>query len=249
MVERRWTEIAGFRIHSLHAGSPGAPGVVLLHGLSGSHRWWLRTIPALVERYRVHVPELVGFGASRRPPRQPDMPEMARVIVGWLDALELRRPHLVGHSMGGQVSIHVAAEHPERLDRLVLVSASGVPRTRSLGELRRLAREVAMPRTWVRPRFASTIVLDALRAGPRALARATGFILGDDVRPLLPRIRNRTLLVWGALDPLTPLAQGEAMARAIPDARLQVFPAAAHIPMVEWPEAFNRTLLAFLAEP
>ncbi len=248
-MEQRWTEVGDFRIHSLHAGSPGAPGVVLLHGLSGSHRWWLKTIPALTERYRVHVPELVGFGASRRPPRQPDMPEMAGVIRGWLDALQLRRPHLVGHSMGGQVSIHVAAEHPERLDRLVLVSASGIPRSRSLREVRRLALEVAMPRRWVRPRFAGTIVLDALRAGPRALASATRFLLADDVRPLLPRIRNRALLVWGALDPLTPLAQGEAMARAIPGARLDVLPAAAHIPMVEWPEAFNHTLLAFLAEP
>ncbi len=248
-MEQRWTQIGGFRIHSLHAGSPGAPGVVLLHGLSGSHRWWLKTMPALAERYRVHVPELVGFGASRRPPRQPDIREMAEVLLAWLDALQLRRPHLVGHSMGGQVSIHLAAEHPERLDRLVLVSASGIPRAHSLREVRRLALEVAMPRTWVRPRFASTIVLDALRAGPRALALATRFILGDDVRPLLPRIRSRTLLVWGALDPLTPLAQGQAMARAIPGARLRVFRAAAHIPMVEWPEAFNRALLAFLAAP
>ncbi len=248
-MERRWTEVGGFRIHSLHAGSVGAPGVVLLHGLSGSHRWWLKTIPALAERYRVHVPELVGFGASRRPPRQPDIPELAGVIVGWLEMLQLRRPHLVGHSMGGQVSIHLAAAHADRIDRLVLVSASGIPRSRTLRELRRLAREVAMPRTWVRPRFASTIVLDALRAGPRALALATRFILDDDVRPLLARIRSRTLLLWGALDPLTPLAQGEEMARAIPEARLHVFPAAAHIPMVEWPEAFNRTLLAFLAEP
>ncbi len=248
-MEQRWTEVGDFRIHSRHAGSTGAPGVVLLHGLSGSHRWWLKTIPALAERYRVHVPELVGFGASRRPPRQPDIPEMAGVILGWLDALELERPHLVGHSMGGQVSIHLAAGHPERVDRLVLVSASGIPRARTLRELRRFMSELALPRTWVRPRFASTIVLDALRAGPRALARATASILGDDVRPLLPRIRSRTLLVWGALDPLTPPAQGEEMARGIPGARLRVFPAAAHIPMVEWPEVFNHTLLSFLAAP
>jgi len=248
-VEQRWTQVGGFRVHSLHAGASGAPGVVLLHGLSGSHRWWLKTIPALVDRFRVHVPELVGFGASRRAPHQPDIPEMAEVVLAWLSALGLERPHLVGHSMGGQVSLHMAAAQPDRFERLVLVSASGIPRARTVRELQRFVRELTTPRTWVRPRFAGTIVLDALRAGPRALTQAAQYILRDDVRPLLPRIRNPTLLLWGALDPLTPLAQGEAMARAIPDARLQVFPAAAHIPMVEWPDAFNRALLAFLVEP
>lgn len=246
-MERRWTEVAGFRVHSLHAGESGGPSVVLLHGLSGSHRWWLRTIPALAQGFRVHVPELVGFGGSRRAGRQPDMQEMARVIVAWLDVLGIERPHLVGHSMGGQVSIHVAAAHAERIDRLVLVDAAGIPRPLTLPGLRRFVRELVAPRAWVRPRFASTIALDALRAGPKALAQATRHILADDVRPLLPLIRNRTLLIWGALDPLTPLAQGQEMARAIPGAQLVVLPAAAHIPMVEWPEAFNRNLLEFLA--
>ncbi len=234
-------------MHSLHAGASGGPSVVLLHGLSGSHRWWLKTIPALAGHFRVHVPELVGFGGSRRASRQPDMAEMAGVVLAWLDSLGIVRPHLVGHSMGGQVSVHLAAAHPERISRLVLVDAAGIPRPMTLPGLRRFVLELVAPRTWVRPRFAGTIALDALRAGPRALARATRHILADDVRPLLPLIRNPTLLIWGALDPLTPLPQGEEMAQAIPGARLVVLPAAAHIPMVEWPEAFNRTLLEFLA--
>lgn len=246
-VERRWTEVAGFRVHSLHAGPSGGPSVVLLHGLSGSHRWWLKTMPALAQGFRVHVPELVGFGGSRRAARQPGLEEMARVIVAWLDMLGIERPHLVGHSMGGQVSIHLAAAQPERIDRLVLVAAAGIPRRLTLPGVRRFVRELVAPRAWVRPRFASTIALDALRAGPKALLQTTRHILADDVRPLLPLIRNATLLIWGALDPLTPLANGEEMARAIPGARLVVLRAAAHIPMVEWPEAFNRTLLGFLA--
>ena len=64
-IERTRTRLDGFRLHALHTGE-GDP-VVLLHGLSGSHRWWRYTVPALRERHRVHLPEMVGFGGSREP--------------------------------------------------------------------------------------------------------------------------------------------------------------------------------------
>lgn len=263
-MERRRTAAAGFLVHSVHAGS-GAP-VVLLHGLSGSHRWWLKTVPALAPHFRVHVPELVGFGDSRLRPRStalglglgpgrarrlylPDIPEMAQVVRAWLQTQGLERVHLVGHSMGGQVSIHLAASHPELIDSLVLVSASGIPRPLEVREATRFVTELASPRAWTSTRFARTIVLDAVRAGPRALARAVRHILLDDVRALLPRIPHRTLLLWGARDALTPLPQGQEMASAIPDSRLVVLGGAGHIPMVEAPAEFNAALLRFLAAP
>ncbi len=246
-MEHRRTRVGSFVIHSVHAGS--GPPVVLLHGLSGSHSWWLKTIPALSATFQVHVPELVGFGASRKQLRQPDIPEMAQLVGEWMAAQGLARAHLVGHSMGGQVSIHLAASSPASIERLVLVSASGIPRPRSVRELGRFVTELARPRAWTRPRFARTLVVDALRAGPRVLALSARYILGDDVRPLLPAIPHRTLVLWGALDALTPRAHGVEMAAALPDARLLVLPRAAHIPMVECPVEFNEALLDFLAEP
>lgn len=247
-MEWRRTTVAGFRVYSVHAGA--GPAVTLLHGLSGSHRWWLNTIPALATTFSVNVPELIGFGGSRHPARQPGIAEMADVLRLWLDAVGIPKTHLVGHSMGGQVSIHLAVREPARVRRLVLVSAAGVPRPLTVRELRRFVTEVAAPRAWVRPRrFAGTIVLDAVRAGPRALVTATRDILLDDVRPLLPHISQPTRLLWGAVDPLTPLEQGREMAAAIPGSRLIVFPHAAHIPMVECPDAFNAELHAFLGSP
>jgi len=244
---QRDTEVAGYRFHSVHAGE-GAP-VVLLHGLAGSHRWWRYTLPALASDFRLHVPELVGFGGSRGAPvPRGGIPEMMELLVKWLDALEIDRPHLVGHSMGGQISIHLAAKHPERISRLVLVSAAGVPRRRSPAELVRFFIEVAPPRSWGRPEFLPTMVRDALRAGPRTLLRTTAHILADDVRPLLSRIRSPTLLVWGRLDPLTPLSHAWVMADAIPDARLRVIPDAAHNPMVDRPREFNVLVWSFLRE-
>lgn len=246
MPRRRYTQVDGNRVHSVHAGS--GPAVVLLHGLAGSSRWWRYTVPALAGDFGVHVPELVGFGGSRPAGTVPGIAGMAELVVRWLDAIGIERPHLVGHSMGGQISIHVAAKWPDRVARLVLVSAAGIPRRRALPEVARFLAELVPPRSWGRPSFLPTIARDALRAGPFTLLRSGYHILADDVRPLLPRIRTPTLVVWGRRDPLTPIAHAWVMADAIPGARLEVIPDAAHNPMADRPRRFNVALRGFLLD-
>lgn len=243
MSERRFTRVGEHRIHSLHAGA--GPPVVLLHGLCGSSRWWRYTLPALTPHFSVHVPELVGFGRTISAGPQPSIPDMAGILVEWLEIMEVDTPGLVGHSMGGQIAIHMAAGESDPR-RLVLVAPAGIPRPRTPTELARLLSEVVPPRRWGAPAFLPTIAADVLRTGPRLVMRAARRLLDDDVRPLLSTIRAPTLLLWGDLDPLVPVAQGEEMARAIPDARLVVLEGAAHVPMADRPEAFNRHLLGFL---
>lgn len=243
LPELRQTRVGEFRIHSEHTGS--GPPVVLLHGLSGSRRWWRYTAPALARRFRVHVPELVGFGGSRGAARQPNVREMAAVVAEWLGLVADGPLQLVGHSMGGQIALHLAVE--QRMpERLVLVGASGLPRPLTLSEGARLVAGALPPRRWGSPTFMPTVAVDALRAGPLALLRATRYLLSDDVRPLLPRVSCPTLLIWGELDPLIPLSHGQAMARAIPDSRLVVLADAAHNAMADRPAEFNRLLLDFL---
>lgn len=241
--EMRQTRIGEFRIQSEHTGS--GRDVVLLHGLSGSCRWWRFTTPALTRRYAVHIPELVGFGGSRRPGRQPNVPELADVMGEWLRVMRLEDIALVGHSMGGQIAVHIAAEH-HMPERLVLVSASGLPREWTLRDAGRFVARALPPRSWGAPTFVPTIAVDALRAGPRALLLATRHLLSDDVTDLLPRLKCPTLLVWGELDPLVPLEHGRAMFEAIGDARFVVLRDAAHNPMADRPAEFNRVLLEFL---
>lgn len=243
--ESSFERVGGFRMHAVHAGA--GPSIVLLHGLSGSHRWWRYTLPALARSYRVHAPELIGFGASRPAVRAPDIPELAGILIDWMDAHDVGRTHLVGHSMGGQISIHIAANRPTRVARLVLVDAAGIPRRFRLFDAARFLIDSVPPRAWGRPTFLPTIVRDAVRAGPRRLLRTISHLLADDVRPLLPRIRSTTLIVWGEHDPLVPVDHGRRMARAIADARLVVIDGAAHNPMADKPGAFNRAMLSFLA--
>lgn len=240
------TPVGAYRIHSVEFGTRGDP-LVLVHGLSGSSRWWHRNIAGLAAAYRVMVPDLIGFGRTRRPRiRLPTPRVVAGVLAEWMNARGIERAHLVGHSMGGQLSIHLAARCPERVDRLVLVDAAGVPRPLSLGELVRFAAEAVPLWRWGDPRFLPVIARDALSAGPWTLLQGIAHVLGDDVRPLLPQIQAPTLIVWGERDGLVPLTSAWEMRRNIPDAQLAVLRGASHNPMVDRPADFNRLLMRFL---
>jgi pimeloyl-ACP methyl ester carboxylesterase len=240
------TSVGGFTVHSVEYGS-GDECIVLIHGLSGSSRWWARNAPELADGYRVVIPDLVGFGRSARPTlRLPGIPAAADLLVDWMGARRLRRAHVIGHSMGGQVAIHLAAEHPERVKRLVLADAAGIPRAITARALARLAAEASPLWRWGDPRFLPVIARDALIAGPLTLVRSLTQIMRDDVRPLLPRIEAPTLIVWGEYDSLVPLSHAGEMREAIPDARMAVLRAASHNPMVDRPADFNRLVLRFL---
>src|SRR5947209_1716003 len=75
--------------------------IILVHGLSGSSRWWVRNIPALAEHYRLYLIDLPGFGTMRRYRGRLALDEIASGIVLWMEAVGIKQAHLVGHSMGG----------------------------------------------------------------------------------------------------------------------------------------------------
>jgi pimeloyl-ACP methyl ester carboxylesterase len=239
------TDLGAYRVHWVEAGA-GDECVVLLHGLSGSSRWWQRNLAALAATRRVLVPDVIGFGRSRAPGRLPDVPTLARVVADWIDAAAGGAVHLVGHSMGGHLALHIAAARPQLMRRLVLVDAVGIPRRVTPRDLLRLAYEAAPPHRWGDPRFLPVIWGDALVAGPFNVLRGLYHILRDDVRPLLPSIQAPTLVMWGARDGLVPLEHGRRLRAGIANARLLVIPRAYHNPMVDQPDEFNAAVVRFL---
>ena len=218
--------------------------VVLVHGLSGSTRWWARNVPDLAKHYRVYLVNLPGFGTLRRPGPRFVLAEATSWLLAWMEAVGLERAHLVGHSMGGYLSLKLAARRPEAVRKLVLVDPAGMPSGRTmlghLGPLLLAAR-------YGRPTFLPILVRDALCAGPFTLLRATRDLLAEDVREDLRRVGAPTLLVWGKQDPLIPPSIGEAMRAEIPDSQLLVIEGAGHNPMFDRPGDFNRAILRFLA--
>ena len=239
------TSLPPHEIHAVEYGS-GAETLVLLHGLSGSSRWWSRNAPVLAESYRVMIPVLIGFGQSQAGARLPSPGDTADLIARWLTQLEVESAHLVGHSMGGQIAVHFAVRHAARLRRLVLVDPAGLPRPRTASSAARFAMEIAGLWRWGDPRFLPTIVGDAWAAGPRTLLRAIRHILADDITPLLPLVQAPTLVIWGERDSWVPLADAAEFRAKLPNSRLAVLRGASHNPMVDRPGDFNRLVLHFL---
>ncbi|HEX2121598.1 MAG TPA: alpha/beta fold hydrolase, partial [Thermoanaerobaculia bacterium] len=225
------------------SGSP----VVLLHGLSGSSRWWSRNIEALAAGHLVAAADLVGFGRNVRftglPQILPPFAEVSSLLARWIATFG-EPVHVIGHSMGGQIAIRLAAEHPELVRSLILVNAAGIPfRFEPLAHVRPLPRP-----PYGGASIARVLVPDFLRAGPTSVAVATTRVVLSDMRTRMQALRLPVLLVWGANDPIVPVHYGEAMQREIEGARLVVIPRAAHVAMWDAPEEFNRIATEFLGE-
>lgn len=219
------------------------PTLLLVHGLSGSGRWWKHNLPALSAHFTCHIVELVGYGANRalRPLRL----EAAAEAIALFIATETPTgcAHVIGHSMGGQISSYVASQYPERVDKLVLVAASGLLRSNVV----RMALQLPVAGHYAPLDFLPTLVGDALRAGPVNLLLSTLDILGNDTTEILKRITAPTLLVFGDRDNLIPSAMGEAMNRLIPTSRLEIIEGAGHVLMWDHPRTFNHLVLDFLS--
>ena len=242
VVDLRDAVVRGRRVPFRVAGA-GSP-IVLVHGLAGSTRWWSRNLAALAAHHRVYLVDLPGFGALRRHRERFVLGEAACWLRDWLAAVKIGPVDLVGHSMGGAIAAEFAASHPDAVRRLVLVAPAGLPLGRSLPA--RLPGLAAFLRHTT-PRFLPILALDALRADPGTLWRATRDVISRDVRSHLGAIAAPTLLVWGEHDTLVPTRLAPSFRDAIPGARLLILPGAGHVPMFDRPADFNRAILAFLA--
>jgi pimeloyl-ACP methyl ester carboxylesterase len=242
-ITRREIQVGQQTVYYQVAGE-GEP-VVLIHGLSASSRWWVRNIPALAQHYRVYLLDLPGFGIMRRFRRRFVLDELASGIVALMDALGIQQAHLFGHSMGGYICLRIAAQHPERIQRLVLVSPAGIPHVRSVYGY---TIPLLVAFRYFKLSFFSILISDALRAGPLTILRAAQDLLTRDIRDCLKEVTVPTLLVWGEHDSLVPPVFGTILQQEINGARLLVLKKAGHVSMFDQAEQFNAAVLGFLEE-
>lgn len=235
-METRKATIAGAAARWRVVGD--GPPVVLVHGLSGSGRWWDAVLPALATRYTCHVIDVPRFRSALHPK------DTAEWLAEWTEAAGLQRVRLVGHSLGGAAGAQLAARRPDLVEALVLVSAAGMPSGRRLlGHILPLASSVAAS-----PGVIRRLGTDAARAGPASLIRGCLYAARADVREQAATVIAPTMLIWGDRDDLVPHRLAADWQRAIPSSRLVTLHGAGHVPMIERPGAFARTVLEFLEQ-
>ena len=224
-----------------HVAGDGPP-LILLHGLAASWAWWRRNIPALAASYRVTAVDLPGFGGTH-PDARFVLDEAPGQVVDLMADVGIDRAHVIGHSMGGVVAGGIAADHPERVDRLVLVDAGFIALDPSWRH--RISGSIAtLP--WSSWSMAPNLVRDVWRSGLIRMAGATKEVLGNDWQAKLPSIQAPTLVVWGEHDGICAPIIGRQISASIPGAMLVVIPGAGHNPMWERHAAFDEAVLAFL---
>ncbi|HXH11017.1 MAG TPA: alpha/beta hydrolase [Alphaproteobacteria bacterium] len=239
--EQRYVRIGSATIYAEISGA-GNP-LILIHGLGGSTRWWARNVPALARFWRVHVVDLLGFGRSRG--QRFVLHKAAELLVHWMDALGLSRASVVGHSMGGLIGAHLAAQSPDRIERLVLVDAAALPLERlSPRDAWRMMRGLQhLPLTLL-----PVLCADALRAGPRTVLNALRELLRTDISADLARVEAPTLIVWGEHDATLPVAVGRRLQACLRQATFLVIKDAGHCPMWQCPDVFNDAVIQFLKQ-
>lgn len=254
------TTIAGSEIGYDVRGE--GPALLCVHAFPFDRRMWQDTQARLADRYRVVTLDLPGFGES--PAREGLTIEgMAEIAAGLLDHLGLPMAALAGVSMGGYVALAFAERFPHRLAALVLcdtrASADSPEALKARDDGIRKVRDdgTAEFLDGIPFRLLSARADDALRRRVRGLAeqRADGIVAAlqamrdrPDRTAVLARLRCPTLVVVGADDTVTPPAEVQAMARAIPGARFVELAGAGHLANLEAPDAFHRALAEFLDE-
>jgi 3-oxoadipate enol-lactonase len=239
--------------------------VVLIHGYPFNRTLWNEQVAALSSSYRVIAPDLRGFGESDSSPGPATMNRMAQDVAQLMDHLEITRAVIGGLSMGGYVALAFYKQFPSRARALILADTRAQADTDEAKQARAQQAEKALsegmagiadamlpklltPETVSkRPEIVKRVRDMMLKTKPEGAAAALlGMAERDDQTELLPRITSKTLIIVGAEDALTPVADSEKMHRAIAGSRLVVLESAGHVSNLERTGEFNEALIDFL---
>lgn len=270
-LQDQYVQVGKIRTRFWCLGDKGT-SVLLLHGFGGSVENWIRNIHALAEQHRVYALDLVGSGRSDKPAAPYSLPFFAHFVYDFLDTQALDRPSLVGNSMGGGVTL----QHPDRVEKLVLVSSAGLGR-----ELNPFVRLMTLPllgewatrpsrkgavrvvnSVFYNPALATEQMIDRkfeLSALPGAqtaqlsIVRSLvtlGGVRSQVWRPIVEKlhcITAATLVIWGQQDRLLPVIHAQVAKDRMPNVQLHIFDPCGHVAQLERPEEFNKLVLDFLA--
>ena len=247
------TEQPEAHVEVVGSGNP----LLLLHGWGSSAELMLPIANRLREQHRCLAVDFPGHGATAEPAQPWGVDEFVAWTINVLDRLGIEKTDVLGHSHGGRVAISLAALHPERVGKLVLVASAGIRSPRTIKSRARvrlfkigrgLAKSPAVPSA-LRSRLQRWVDRqgsDDYRAASGVMRGTLVRLVNEDAAALLPRIKASTLLIWGDRDTETPLENGRTMEAAIPDSGLVVLQGGTHFAYAEQLDHFCTVVATFL---
>jgi len=252
--------VFGQSIHYFDLGS--GPVVVLLHGLGSRKDDWLPVLEPMAQKYRLLVPDQIGFGRSDKPLLDYSVQTWVDFLNEFLRQLKVEKASLVGESLGGWIAALYVAElgggaHLIPVEKLVLVDAAGLKQEQpipdlnpsSLAAMRGVMEAVFYDTSWVNEDALRKIFTDKLAVHDGYTVRSFLANPKRDKERLderLGSIKASTLVVWGKQDKLLPIASGERYAAGIAGAKMVSFEKCGHVPAVEKTEEFLAAVMPFL---
>ena len=272
----RFVNVDGIRLHYQEFGDATRPAMVLIHGYTASSYVWRHSVHMLADAgFYVLAIDLVGFGYSEKPRWfEYTIDAQARIVERFLDRLGIGRAYIIGSSYGAAVAATLALDYPERVEKLVLVSAVCNDRLKK----HPILRLAAIPGVGelITPFLADSYALHRWRMAGSLAACNSSLVTDERIksirRPLYAAdghhsllatsrawsacrveedahlITQQTLIIWGENDPVIPSSDGYKLHHAIPDSRLVLIPNSGHIPQEERSEAFANVVADFLRD-
>jgi len=261
------------KVHYIEKGN-GKP-IILIHGFLYHTVMWKKNIDALAEKFKVYAIDLWGWGYSERlKEKEYSFERYGKQIVGFMDALNIKKATLVGQSMGGGISVYVAAHYPERVDRLILVDPAVIPYPMTImGKIYQLPfigefmnaipgnalMENNIKTIWfydrnkVTEEYIKEVLQPLCIKGSNAGAL---YILRNVLKEpyvereanLLAKMNKPILIIHGREDKAIPLDRSQALNDLWKGSKLVIFDKAGHSPHEEYPEKFNNLALDFLSK-
>ena len=253
----------------------GTP-IILIHGFGGSMWHWEYQYLPFARTHRVLIPDLIGSGLSDKPEINYSPEQVLTYFVAFMDRLEIKRATLIGNSMGAGLAMAMALDHPDRVERLVLISGfpAQVEPSVALPQFQQILHY--RPPLWLASmgndmagrgsteRFLKDIVHQPEMISPAVIERSFQNRQREDLlMPLyslldhidswderygqrLNSISHPTLLLWGVHDRVFPLEIGKQVQGLLPHAEWHDIPKAGHLPQWEQPNIVNPIILSFL---
>jgi pimeloyl-ACP methyl ester carboxylesterase len=265
-----YIDAGGVRTRYVQAGPADAPALIMLHGTAGTWEGFCANVPAHAEHFNCYAIDMVGSGFSSKPDVDYEIPVYVEHVRNFMKAVGLKKASFIGVSLGAWIASKLAIDHPEMVDKLVLLAASGLFANKSaMGDIRARRGKAVEDPSWenIKAIFTSLILDERNRIADIVAVRQASYrqpemkramehvlcLQDPDIRPrnLIPeedwkKITAPALVIAAPDDKDVFYQTALQVSKLMPNAQMIEKKGVAHWAHFEEPEFFNRVSIEFL---